>query len=259
MDKATRQEKLKSRYNLIDELRGLTVISMILYHASWDFVYMLGGNWPWYHSNGAYIWQQSICWTFILLSGFCFSMGKKRLQRSLLVFGGGLVITAVTMIFSYNTRIIFGVLTMIGSCMLIMIPLEKLLKKSNPMVGLVVSAGLFFVTRGINGGYLGFESLRIMELPREMYANWVTTYLGFPHAGFFSTDYFSLFPWLFLYIVGYFIYRLCQGRKIMEFLKPARVKPLGFVGRHAIIFYLAHQLVLYAIVELIAISWVMMS
>ena len=259
MDKATRQEKLKNRYNLIDELRGLTVISMILYHASWDFVYMLGRNWPWYHSNGAYIWQQSICWTFILLSGFCFSMGKKRLQRSLLVFGGGLVITAVTMIFSYNTRIIFGVLTMIGSCMLIMIPLEKLLKKCNSVAGLVASVLLFIITRNINSGYIGFWNIKWVDLPREMYANYITTYLGFPHAGFFSTDYFSLFPWLFLYIVGYFIYRLCQGKKIMDVLKPARVKPLGFVGRHAIVFYLAHQLVLYAIVELIAIIWVMQS
>ena len=68
-------EKKKSgseRLALLDSLRGLTLISMILYHACWDAVYLLGANWPWYGSRAAYIWQQSICWTFIMLSGFRF-------------------------------------------------------------------------------------------------------------------------------------------------------------------------------------------
>ena len=239
------------RYHTIDEIRGLTLISMILYHACWDAVYLLGYNWDWYHSAGSYVWQQSICWTFILLSGVSFSLGKKKLIRGLMVFGGGAIITGITLLFSYNTRVVFGVLTMIGSCMLIMVPLEKLLNKVNSYVGLAVSIILFIVTRGVNGHYLGFEDLVIAPLPNELYANIFTTYLGFPNPGFFSTDYFSLIPWIVLFITGFFVFKICQGKKIMTALTPARVKPLGFLGRHSLIIYLAHQLVLYAIVMLI--------
>ena len=50
---------------------------MIAYHACWDLVYLFHADWDWYRGTGAYIWQQSICWTFILLSGFCFSLGRR--------------------------------------------------------------------------------------------------------------------------------------------------------------------------------------
>ena len=36
------------RYALLDELRGLALISMIGYHAMWDLVYMFGLYAPWY-------------------------------------------------------------------------------------------------------------------------------------------------------------------------------------------------------------------
>ena len=117
------------RYHLLDGIRGIVLISMIVYHCSWNLVYIYGVKWPWYHGTGAYVWQQSICWTFILLSGFCWSMGRQHIKRGLLVFGGGLLVTAVTIAVMPQNRVVFGVLTCIGSCMLLMIPLEKLFRK----------------------------------------------------------------------------------------------------------------------------------
>ena len=57
------------RRQTLDAVRGCALASMILYHAAWDLVYIFGVSWPWYRGMGAYVWQQSICWTFILLSG----------------------------------------------------------------------------------------------------------------------------------------------------------------------------------------------
>ena len=114
-------EKKKSgsgRLALLDSLRGLTLISMILFHACWDAVYLLGVNWPWYGSRAAYIWQQSICWTFIFLSGFCIPFSSKLLRRGLEVFGAGALVMAVTCLLLPEDRVVFGVLTLIGSCML---------------------------------------------------------------------------------------------------------------------------------------------
>ena len=121
------EKKKSERLALLDSLRGLTLVSMILYHACWDAVYMLGADWAWYGSRAAYIWQQSICWTFILLSGFCIPFSSKLLKRGLTVFGAGALVMAVTCLFLPEDRVIFGVLTLIGSCMLLMIPLRKVL------------------------------------------------------------------------------------------------------------------------------------
>lgn len=59
-----------TRCALLDELRGLDLISMMLYHGMWDLVYLFGVRAPWYGSWQGELWQQSICWVFILLSGF---------------------------------------------------------------------------------------------------------------------------------------------------------------------------------------------
>ena len=65
-----RKRRPGGRLQLLDVIRGITLLSMIAYHGSWDLVYLAGVNWPWYHSKEAFLWQQSICWTFILLSGY---------------------------------------------------------------------------------------------------------------------------------------------------------------------------------------------
>lgn len=241
---------MKKRYELFDSLRGLVLISMILYHGIWDLVYMFGKEWFWYYGTGAYIWQQSICQTFILLSGFCWSMGKQPLKRGIMVFGGGIIITFVTILFMPENRVVFGVLTLIGSCMLLMIPLHKILKNLPPVGGLVGSMVLFVVTRNVNDGYLGFEGLNIRALPENLYNGLAMTYLGFPHKEFYSTDYFSLIPWLFLFCAGYFLYHLLQREKYAFLWEKIFTKgwpPLSFLGKYSLIIYLLHQPVIYGL------------
>ena len=67
---------MKSRYRFLDMLRGLNLISMILYHALYNLNYLYGHPMEWYRSTPGYIWQQAICWTFIFLSGFCLELGR---------------------------------------------------------------------------------------------------------------------------------------------------------------------------------------
>lgn len=64
----------RTRYYALDDIRGITLISMIFYHAMWDIVFILGKDIKWYNEAPGYIWQQSIGWTFILLSGFAGSL-----------------------------------------------------------------------------------------------------------------------------------------------------------------------------------------
>ncbi|MBR3769220.1 MAG: DUF1624 domain-containing protein, partial [Lachnospiraceae bacterium] len=45
----------KNRFRLLDTIRGIVLISMIIYHATWNMVYIYGRDWNWYKSRGAYI------------------------------------------------------------------------------------------------------------------------------------------------------------------------------------------------------------
>lgn len=255
----------RERLALLDSLRGLTLISMILYHASWDAVYMAGADWPWYRSRAGFIWQQSICWTFILLSGFCVPFSSRLLKRGLEVFGAGALVMLVTNLVLPEDRVIFGVLTLIGSCMLLFAFLKdavgRIINSTRAAsAAVLVSAVLFILFRDVNSGVIGNGMLcRIfpqipfwgVSVPPYLYKDLMTAYLGFPPAGFYSTDYFSLLPWCFLYFCGYALHILCRecGAFQSRIFK-ADCRPLSFLGRNSLMIYLLHQPVLYLFVLL---------
>lgn len=115
----TRQKAPAGRYALLDELRGLDLVSMMLYHACWDMMFLFGIWMDWYAGMPGRLWQQTICWVFILLSGFCAPFGRHMLRRGVTVFAAGALVTAVTLVFMPEGRIIFGVLTFLGTAMLL--------------------------------------------------------------------------------------------------------------------------------------------
>lgn len=229
------------RYETLDTIRGFALISMILYHASWDLVYLFGVDWPWYHGFAAHVWQQSICWTFLLLSGYCWSLGRRQLRRGLTVFLCGALITAVTWFFMPSNLVYCGVLTLLGASSMLLVPLAPALERLPARLGLAGSFGLFLLFRDVNAGFLGFEGLRLAALPGGLYRNHLTALLGFPPADFFSTDYFSLLPWFFLFLTGYFL------RSLRPEAGGWRVPLAAAMGRHSLLLYMLHQPVIYAV------------
>lgn len=240
----------KKRYTVLDILRGIAVIAMILYHTLWDLVFIHHVNIPWFFSGGASVIQMSIRWAFIIISGFSWSLGRKKLRRGITVFLAGVLITAGTLIMMPNDVIIFGVLTFLGSAMLITIPLDKLFQRISPYIGLVISAAVFLITLDTKDGILGFFGVKICDLPDFLYANYFTSYLGFLSPDFSSSDYVPIIPWIFLFFAGYFLYRIFERNRWMGCLSVISFKPLEFVGRHALIIYVIHQPLIYGILYL---------
>ena len=238
-ERRVQQKAPASRYALLDELRGLDLVSMMLYHACWDMMFLFGIWMDWYAGMPGRLWQQTICWVFILLSGFCAPFGRHMLRRGVTVFAAGALVTVVTLVFMPEDRVVFGVLTFLGSAMLLTGVLEPLLKKIPPAAGLAVSAVLFALTYHLDERWLGFGGLRL-ALPDAWYANYFTAFFGFLPFDFYSTDYFALLPWLFLFWAGYFLHGVV-GRARMEPLRRSVCPALGWMGRHSLLLYLLHQ------------------
>ena len=242
--------KTDNRLHSLDFIRGIAIISMIIYHTCWDLSFMYDVKILQSMDVYAYIWQQSICITFILLSGFCFSLSKNSLKRGIIVFIAGGIVTAITLVFMKQNAVVFGILTFIGVAMIICSLGSKLLSRLNPAFSLSLSLLLFMVTRGVNKGYLGFYGVKLLSIPRFFYKNIFTSFLGFPNSSFSSTDYFSLFPWLFLFLSGYFLFMLFKKKKI-KIPKGKNIPVVNFIGRHSLIIYLLHQPIIYGFLSLI--------
>ena len=198
---------------------------------------------PWYHGFAAHVWQQSICWTFILLSGYCWALGRRQLRRGLEVFLCGALITAVTWAFMPGNLVYCGVLTLLGASAMLLVPLAPALKRLPARAGAAGSFLFFLLARDINAGFLGFEGTRLAALPKGLYRSHLTALLGFPPADFFSTDYFPLLPWFFLFLTGWFLFRLRpeEAREIR------RVPAVTAMGRHSLLLYMLHQPAIYAL------------
>lgn len=89
-----------------------------------------------------------------------------------------------------------------------------------------------------------------LALPQALYASWPTAYFGFMSKSFFSTDYFPLLPWLFLFWAGYFLHHLL-GRGRLAPLRRSVCPPLGWMGRHSLVLYLLHQPVILGVLTVV--------
>ena len=230
----------KTRLCAIDAARGAALISMIIYHFCRDLSSfgMLPVNMT--LSPACIVWQRSICFTFILVSGFCFPMSGRPVKNGIILLLWGGVITAVTALFFPRDKIVFGILTFMGCAAILTALFGPIFKKISPAFGLISALVLFAVTYNINKGYI-----LSFPLPTRLYANYITAFFGFPFNGFFSADYFSLLPWYFLYLVGYFAYGIMKNRGLLRILKKPNVPVVGFLGRHSLIIYILHQPIIY--------------
>ncbi|MBQ7596126.1 MAG: DUF1624 domain-containing protein [Clostridia bacterium] len=243
----------QKRIQFLDALRGLCLVSMAAYHTMWDCVNIFGVNEPWFKGSAAHIWQQSIGWTFILLSGFCICLGKNSLKRGLTVFVCGALVSAVTLIFMPEDVIIFGVLTLIGTCMLLTAALSKLLNRIPPSAGIALNFILFLFLKNIHKGYAGFFGLIKISIPTFLYKNYFTAFFGMPPKGFHSADYYPLVPWMFLFLTGYFVFRLLERKGLIAKMKRTEPKRelFTFLGRNSLLIYMLHQPVIYGLLYLI--------
>ena len=224
----------------LDALRGVMILIVVFIHLCFDLDYFLGID---VVKNPVLQYcMDHFGMTFVMLSGVSATIGRRSVRRGLQVFGCGMVITVVTagmyLLDMADKFIIiyFGVLHLLGVCMMLWALLRKLPLWARAVLG--------FAFWGIGRWFMTFTVEPAWLFP-----------LGLTTAGFTSSDFFPLFPGLGWFLVGSCIGSLLYKEKrslLPNF--PAEnfvVKFFRWCGTHSLWIYLIHQPVLYGIVSLL--------
>lgn len=231
----------------MDELRGFAVLCMVFYHAFYTCTYLIGWDFcrtllkfftpaePWFAGG------------FIFLSGIAGNLTRSNLKRGLKLMVVAAAVTAVTVFVVPDEAIYFGILHLLSVCMTLTGLCKRWLDKIPLWLGFAVCMAAFLFTMGVEYGFLGIAKLPLIQLPRAWYTtNWFVPF-GIYSPTFFSADYFPIFPWMFLFLCGLFFGRYPAAGKFPAWTYRLHIRPLAFLGRHALIVYIAHQPVIYGV------------
>lgn len=227
--------KERKRIALLDGWRGSAVLLMIIWHFCWDLT--LFGVFPQKVMYGTFAVtvRYIIVFSFVLLSGISCCLSHNNLARGIQALACAGVITLVTWLAGDPAW--FGILHLLGCCILLYAAAEKAIKKIPVNLGVGVGLALFSVCLLIHERvYVSTPGL------------WI---FGLRTVTFSSSDYYPLIPWMFLFLAG-----AIAGEKILHTEgKWREIEPPRFlcrVGRYALPVYLIHQPVLLAIIALCA-------
>lgn len=230
----------KPRIWELDALRGVCILCVIVVHFLFDLSFFGGLDLTlpaWYifiQEYGGAI--------FVVLSGVCVTLGSKSVRRGLIVFSCGMLITAVTYgmyrlgMSGADVVVKFGVLHLLGVCMLVYPAFKKLPPAALTVLGLVIA-----IT-----GY----AIRGVVVPQR----WLFP-LGLTYEGFTSSDYFPLFPQLGYFLIGAAIGKTAYREK--KTLLPGSFQKTGIArffcwcGRQSLFIYLLHQPIVYGLLEFV--------
>ncbi|MBR5134579.1 MAG: DUF1624 domain-containing protein [Clostridia bacterium] len=235
----------KSRIHLLDELRGLCVLLMVVYHGLYTIGYLFDSEVALWFFRFFTPVEPLFAGIFIVLCGFSCRLSKNNWKRGALLAVIAVGMSAVLWVVMPDQMIWFGVLHCLAVCILVFAALRPLLDRVPTIVGLLVMIALAVLTFHVpfdSDGYFGFAPFTY-DVPADWKTMWWGVPLGFTPTD--SADIFPLFPWLFWFLAGSFLGKWHD--KLPAFTKKRHIPPLAFLGRHSLIIYLVHQPVIYGI------------
>ena len=232
----------KKRIEIIDALRGLAVVLMVIHHLLYNLTAFLGAP-VWLFTNPVFdILHLIFAGLFIFLSGVSSRFSRGNVERGAIVIVLAVIITYVT--YRMDMPIWFGILHLLGFSMIFFGLTQKFWdivpKKVSPIIFIALIAASASVTTCIT---ITSKNIVLCD---------ALNILGWPQPGFISYDYFPFLPWIFVFLLGTWSGIYIRDRKLPNWFY--EVKPPFFpaVGRKALLIYILHQPVLYALVTAIA-------
>jgi uncharacterized membrane protein len=245
-------ESPTARFWEVDLLRGVAIVLMVLYHFVFDLDYFAVYDIE-VTSGFPLAVARLTASLFLLLVGLSLTLSHSRsrllgqegrfffrlLKRSAWILGLAMAITIVTYLVMGRGFIIFGVLHLIALSLLLAYPFLRL-----HMANFIF--GLLFMLLGL---YLQTTST---DYP------WLL-WLGLAPPDFYSVDYFPVFPWFGVILIGiglgdlfYIGYR--RRMDLPDLSGSIFARGLAFLGQNSLAIYLVHQPVLIALFYLGGVS-----
>jgi len=233
--------KHKSRLWEIDFLRGIAIIAMVIFNSASLFSFFGIIN----TGIDNTLWATAaivIASTFILLSGVSMTLSfKKRKDYTYNILRGaqvlfyGFIVTIVSWFVAGSYAIVFGILHLIGVGKIIS-SLSVKFEKLNIIFGLAIIA-------------IG------IAMQNAISTNPLLVWLGIRYLGFQTLDYFPLFPWLGVMLIGVALGNMLfpKGKRMIKVeQKPGTlVNFLCIIGRYSLLIYFIHVVIVLGIVFLI--------
>ncbi|MCO5065508.1 MAG: DUF1624 domain-containing protein [Rhizobiaceae bacterium] len=240
MTEASAPAHAKGRIAPIDMARGAALIAMAIYHFAWDLEFF-GYAAPGMTAAGGWkLFARCIASSFLFLVGVSLFLAHAEgirwrpfLKRLAMVAGAAALISAATYLATPQAFIFFGILHQIALASILGLAFLRLPALLTLVVAALVIAAPHFARS-------------------DIFAHPTLWWVGLAPAAPRSNDYVPLFPWFGAVLIGIAAAKLSQRAgsfdKLRRVAEPAWARPLGFIGRHSLAFYLIHQPVLIGLV-----------
>ena len=152
-----------------------------------------------------------------------------------------MLITAVTAIVLPTEIVWFGILNFMGCAAIILSLLYRQVKQIPAIWGIIINLVLFFSSTGLTDQKFGIKYLFQIDVPDFFYRIRILTFFGFSYAGFYSSDYFPVFPWIFLFLAGYFLHNYWTDKNRKRIDIHQSIPLMTWMGQNSIKIYLLHQ------------------
>ena len=222
---------MKQRIALLDLWRTVALLCMIGYHLCYDLVYFRLQEPEFLEQIPVRLLYYTSAYPFIFIAGASCCFSHDNLRRGFRIFCCGLLVSIVGIL--VKNPIQFGVLHFLGSCMIFYHFLGKYLSRIPKPIVPILWILLFAVTKYF-----------VAHITVQTHWLWV---LGFPYEGFYSADYYPVFPWIFLFLLGIWFGGVLQRHRTCRILTISCPGWLTWPGRHTLWIYLLHQPILYGI------------
>lgn len=259
-----KKERFKNRITELDLFRGIAVLLMIFDHIMYDLWGLMPSIFSEYPSAlkdfavSYWVWDVRVYFRFFVififlsLTGISCAFSKSNLKRGLKLMGVALLLTLGTFLMGLytqdmdNTIILFGVLHMIAFSIILIAILEKFTQ--NKWVYLAIGIVLVIVGRIIGDPV----SPPLGTFSEGFFKTFFDAFIG---KSLIGMDCFG-FPFFGGQVfIGVFLGKqLYPERKPLLFKNGYKDNPITFVGRHALIVYVAHQFIVPVIIGLILLS-----
>ena len=221
---------INTRDSALDLMRGIAIIMMIAFHFIYDLNSFGFSDIPLFTHWAGIAWRCLIVFLFLSAVGISLVIAhgkginfKKFLKRLLYLGIAALFVSAGTYVMFPDGWVYFGILHLIWFSTIIAISFVNLPKTSLLIAALILIGAIF-------------------DQPNLSFIS----YLLEPYLPFGSVDYYPLFPWLSFVFIGIYLGHNPYYQKIFIF----RLNWLEVIGKHALIIYLTHQIVLFSVVSL---------